>query len=325
MNNQKKIAMLLIAFTGFILAFGGSIAQTAKSSKISALKPRTQTGLVNVLATTNFISDLVKQVGGKRVQVTGLMGPGVDPHLYKASAGDVRRIQQAELVFYGGLDLEGKMVELLERQAKAIAVTEQIPAARLLQPSSSMPGTMRVDPHVWFDVSLWRETVNVVAEALSKIDPANAKEYAAQANAYRKTLADLHTWVKAETAKIPAKSRVLVTAHDAFGYFGAAYGFEVRGVQGMSTTSEAGAKDIQSLVDFLIVRRIKAVFIETSVPKRTVDAVVAASRAKNWDVRVGGSLFSDSAGAPGTPEATYVGMVRANVRSIIAGLGGSKP
>jgi manganese/zinc/iron transport system substrate-binding protein len=300
-------------------------AQANTPSKIAGLKARSLTGPVKVLTTTNFITDLVKQVGGERVEVTGLMGPGVDPHLYKASAGDVRQLQQAEIIFYGGLDLEGKMVELLERQAKAVAVTERLPQQRLRQPAPGMPASMRIDPHVWFDVSLWRETVGVVEAALAKIDPAGASVFKTRAADYRKELAALHLWAKKETAKIPKQNRVLVTAHDAFGYFGAAYDFEVRGVQGMSTASEAGARDIQVLADFIVTRKIRAVFIETSVPKRTIDAVVAAAQAKKWNVIVGGSLYSDSAGAPGTPEGTYVGMVKANVRLIVAGLLGVKP
>jgi manganese/zinc/iron transport system substrate-binding protein len=300
-------------------------AQATTRSKIDNIKARTLTGPVQVLTTTNFITDLVKQVGGERVEVTGLMGPGVDPHLYKASAGDVRQLQRAEIIFYGGLDLEGKMVELLERQSKAVAVTERLPQARLRQPSAGMPASMRIDPHVWFDVSLWRETVGVVEAALAKIDPTGASVFKTRATAYRKELDALHLWSKKETAKIPKSKRVLVTAHDAFGYFGAAYDFEVRGVQGMSTASEAGARDIQVLTDFIVSRQIRAVFIETSVPKRTIDAVVAAVQAKKWQVVVGGSLYSDSAGAAGTPEGTYVGMVKANVRTIVAGLLGQKP
>jgi manganese/zinc/iron transport system substrate-binding protein len=320
----RIFAVVLLGFLLPSLALGQSnIAKPP--SKIDKIKARTLTGPIQVLTTTNFITDLVKQVGGERVQVTGLMGPGVDPHLYKASAGDVRQLQRAEMIFYGGLDLEGKMVELLERQAKAVAVTERLPAARLRQPAPGMPTSMRLDPHVWFDASLWRETVGVVEAALGKIDPAGASVFKSRAAAYRQELDALHLWAKRETAKVPKNNRVLVTAHDAFGYFGAAYGFEVRGVQGMSTASEAGARDIQVLADFIVSRKIKAVFIETSVPKRTIDAVVAAVQAKKWQVVIGGSLYSDSAGAPDTPEGTYVGMFKSNVRVIVAGLLGAKP
>lgn len=294
----------------------------AQEDKLAGLKPVpvSDTRPLRVTTTTNFITDLVQQVGGKRVQVTGLMGPGVDPHLYKASAGDVRKLQQADLVLYGGLDLEGKMVELLERNPKAIAVTSRIPAERLLKPAATMPSSMRTDPHVWFDPSLWRFTAEVVRDALSRLDPAGASLYQAQAGAYQKRLDQLDAFARKELSRVPQGQRVLITAHDAFGYFGKRYGFEVRGVQGISTVSEAGTRDIQDLAKFIVERKIKAVFIETSVPQRTIEAVVAAVKARGWQLKIGGSLFSDAAGNPGTPEGTYVGMVEHNVRTIVNGL-----
>lgn len=305
----------------FILAAAALMgAAWATEDKINSLKPRGASGPVQVVTTTNFITDLVQQVGGDRVRVEGLMGPGVDPHLYKASAGDVRKLSRAELVFYGGLDLEGKMVEILGRNPKAVAVTFRIPRERLLQPSASMPGTMQVDPHVWFDVQLWRLTVPVVRDALSGVDPTNASFYASRAQAYSRRLEQLDAFVKQQAARVPQAQRVLITAHDAFNYFGRAYGFEVRGVQGISTVAEAGAKDISDLAAFIAGRRIRAVFIETSVPQRTIDAVVQAVRSRGFQTRVGGSLFSDAAGTPGTPEGTYVGMVESNIRVIVGGL-----
>ncbi len=250
----------------------------------------------------------------------------VDPHLYKASAGDVRRLAQADVVFYGGLDLEGKMVELLERNPKAIPVTLRIPQERLLKPAATLPSRMRVDPHVWFDVGLWKLTVNVVRDALSRLDPAGAKSYANQAARYLQRLDQLEAFVERELSRIPPAQRVLITAHDAFGYFGRRYKVEVRGLQGVSTVAEAGTKDIQDLADFIVRRRIPAIFVETSVPQRTIEAVAAAVKARGFSVEVGGSLFSDSAGRPGTPQSTYVGMVEHNVRTIVAGLlGGDTP
>jgi manganese/zinc/iron transport system substrate-binding protein len=311
-------ALLTTLLTAFLTT---GLAQTsAPPSKLEKLTARTSTGPINIVTTTNFITDLVEQIGGNTVKVTGLMGPGVDPHLYKATAGDVRTLQRAEIVFYGGLDLEGKMVELLDRIPRAITVTERIPREQLRKPTDFMPSSMQVDPHVWFNVKLWSQTISVVRDALSKVDPVNANQYATRATAYSKRLDQLESLVRRETARIPKAQRVLVTAHDAFGYFGDAYGFEVRGVQGMSTVSEAGARDVQALAEFLVSRKIKAVFIETSVPKRTIEAVVAAAQAKGWSVRVGGSLFSDAAGKRGTPEGTYVGMVEANVKTIVTAL-----
>lgn len=288
--------------------------------KIENLRPLGQDRPVRVVTTTNFITDLAQQVGGGRVQVTGLMGPGVDPHLYKASAGDVRRLAQADVVFYGGLDLEGKMVELLERNPKAIPVTLRIPKERLLKPAATLPSSMRVDPHVWFDVSLWKLTVNVVRDALSKLDPAGASSYAANAASYSQRLDQLDTFAERELSRVPPAQRVLITAHDAFSYFGRRYKVEVRGLQGVSTVAEAGTRDIQELAEFIVRRKIPAIFVETSVPQRTIEAVVAAVKARGFNVKIGGSLFSDSAGSPGTPQGTYVGMVEHNVRTIVAAL-----
>jgi manganese/zinc/iron transport system substrate-binding protein len=308
---QKSFILIAAALLGMAWA---------TEDKINNLKPRSTSGPVQVVTTTNFITDLVQQVGGDKVKVEGLMGPGVDPHLYKASAGDVRKLTRAELVFYGGLDLEGKMVEILERNPKAIAVTFRMPQDRLRAPAAGMPGTMRVDPHVWFDVQLWKFTVGAVRDALAKIDPPNASLYRSRAETYSRRLDQLDAFVKQQASRLPQNQRVLITAHDAFNYFGRAYGFEVRGVQGISTVAEAGAKDISDLAAFIAQRKIRAVFIETSVPQRTIDAVVQAVRSRGFQTKVGGSLFSDAAGSPGTPEGTYVGMVESNIRVIVNGL-----
>ncbi len=293
-------------------------AQAQAADKIAQLQPVGQ-GPVRVVTTVNFITDLVRQVGGARVRVEGLMAAGVDPHLYKASAGDVRKLLQAHLVFYGGLHLEGKMVELLERLPKAIALSEAIPRERLIP-----VGPSEYDPHIWHDPSLWQLTIPLVQEALSRVDPAGASLYRANAEAFRQRLLQLDRFIQQQIARIPPGQRVLITAHDAFAYFGRRYGLEVRGLQGISTLSEAGTRDIQQLADFIVQRRIRAIFVESSVPRRAIEAVVAAVQARGWTVRVGGALFSDSAGNPGTPEGTYVGMMEHNTRTIVAGLlGGS--
>jgi len=294
-------------------------ASAQQQDKIAQLLPLQQTP-VQVVTTVNFITDLVQQVGGNRVRVTGLMGAGVDPHLYKASAGDVRRLQQAHLIFYGGLHLEGKMVELLERLPRAIAVTDAIPRERLIRPPGGFQGQYTYDPHVWFDVSLWQLTVDRVREALSRVDPAGSAYYQASAAAYRQRLAQLDAFIRQQIALVPPQQRVLITAHDAFAYLGRRYGLEVRGLQGISTVAEAGARDVQELVEFIVQRRIRAIFVESSVPQRPIQAVVAAARARGWNVVIGGQLFSDSAGNPGTPEGTYVGMMEHNIRTIVNGL-----
>lgn len=294
-------------------------ASAQQQDKIAQLLPLQQTP-VQVVTTVNFITDLVQQVGGNRVRVTGLMGAGVDPHLYKASAGDVRRLQQAHLIFYGGLHLEGKMVELLERLPRAIAVTDAIPRERLIRPPGGFQGQYTYDPHVWFDVTLWQLTVDRVRDALSRVDPAGSAYYQASAAAYRQRLAQLDAFIRQQIALVPPQQRVLITAHDAFSYLGRRYGLEVRGLQGISTVSEAGARDVQELVEFIVQRRIRAIFVESSVPRRPIEAVVAAAQARGWNVVIGGQLFSDSAGNPGTPEGTYVGMMEHNIRTIVNGL-----
>ncbi|GEM84834.1 metal ABC transporter solute-binding protein, Zn/Mn family [Meiothermus hypogaeus] len=291
----------------------------AQQDKIAQLQPMRQIPL-QIVATVNFVTDLVQQVGGNRVRVEGLMGTGVDPHLYKASAGDVRKLQQAHLIFYAGLHLEGKMVELLERLPRAIAVSDAIPRERLIRPPGGFGGQYTYDPHVWFDVTLWKLTVTRVRDALSQIDPAGAAYYRANAAAYGRRLEQLDAFIRQQIAQVPAQQRVMITAHDAFAYFGRRYGLEVRGLQGVSTVSEAGTRDVQQLADFIVQRRIRAVFVESSVPQRALEAVVAAVRARGWNVVIGGQLFSDAAGNPGTPEGTYVGMMEHNIRTIVSGL-----
>lgn len=275
---------------------------------------------IKVVATTGMVADAVTIVGGERVEVTGLMGPGVDPHLYKASASDVNALDEADIIFYNGLELEGRMTDIFVRLARSkptVAVTEDVPQDRLREPPE-FEG--KYDPHIWFDVSLWTYAVRTIAEHLSELDPGSADLYAANADAYVAELEELDRWVAEQIAKIPEQSRVLITAHDAFGYFGVRYGMEVRGLQGTSTATEAGAGDVQALADFIAERGIKAIFVESSVPQATIEAVRAAVRAKGHEVEIGGQLYSDAMGQAGTPEGTYVGMVRHNVTTIVAAL-----
>lgn len=279
-----------------------------------------RTGPLKVTTTIGMIADITREVGGDRVAVTALMGPGVDPHLYKASEGDLRRLDEAGLILFNGLHLEGKMGDLLVRMARTrptVAVTEVFPESLLREPPE-MQG--QYDPHVWFDVSLWRRAVERVRDALAETDPAGRAIYEARATAYLDTLDALHAWCAAEIATIPRGRRVLVTAHDAFGYFGRAYDIEVVGLQGISTVAEFGLADVRRLVDLVAGRGVKAVFVESSVPRRSIDAVAEGCRARGHAVEVGGTLYSDAMGAAGSPEGTYVGMVRANVRAIVGAL-----
>jgi manganese/zinc/iron transport system substrate-binding protein len=283
-------------------------------------EPAASQGRLNVVTTVGMIRDVVQNVGGDHVHATGLMGPGVDPHLYKASEGDVRRLFRADVVFYGGLHLEAKMAEVLEEmggRTRVVAVTDGIPRDRLLSPPE-FQGSF--DPHVWFDVKMWEMTVDTIASTLAAADPANAAAYRRNAAAYHARLDSLDAYVRAQAARVPRDQRVLVTAHDAFNYFGHAYGFQVRGLQGISTASEAGTGDVQALAEFIARRKIPAVFVESSIPRRTIEAVQEAVRDRGWDVRIGGSLYSDAMGNPGTPEGTYVGMVRHNIDTLVGAL-----
>jgi manganese/zinc/iron transport system substrate-binding protein len=275
---------------------------------------------IRVVTTTGMVTDVVEHVGGDRVDVEGLMGPGVDPHLYKATEGDVIRLADADVVFYNGLHLEAKLAEVFERMGggvRTVAVTDGIPRERLI---ASAAFGAAYDPHVWFDVRLWMDAARQARDALATLDPAHATTYSANAQRYLAELAELDGYVRRRAAEVPHERRVIITAHDAFNYFGRAYGFEVRGLQGISTVTEAGTGDVQDLAEFIVERQIPSLFVESSVSPRMIEAVEEAVQARGFNVGIGGSLFSDAMGDPGTPEGTYVGMVRHNVDTIVEGL-----
>jgi len=277
-------------------------------------------GKRRVVCTIGMITDVAGIVGGDRTVVVGLMGPGVDPHGYAASPADMREMSRADLILYNGLFLEGRLAEQFERLAArrpTVAVTDGIDRA-LLRAPPDFAG--QYDPHVWFDVSLWAKATERIRDALIEVDPAGRAEYEQNAAAYLEQLSALHEETRARIAEIPRDNRVLVTAHDAFGYFGRAYDIEVRGLQGISTESEASLRDVNELVDTLVSRRIKAVFVESSVPRRNMEALITGCRARGHQVRIGGELYSDAMGPPGTPEGTYIGMVRHNVHTIVDAL-----
>jgi manganese/zinc/iron transport system substrate-binding protein len=284
--------------------------------------PQTDDGRgIKVVATTNIVADLVRTIGGPELEVEALMGPGIDPHLYKASAGDVRRMSSAQAIFYSGLHLEGKMSEVLEKVGEqgvlTLAVAECVPEAELIE---SVDYSGLNDPHVWFDVTLWSHAAGCVSETLATLDPDRAGGYRKRAAAYAETLRELDAWVSEQANVLAPEQRVLITAHDAFGYFGRAYGFEVRGLLGVSTASEAGTSDVQELAEFIVERQIPAIFVETSVPPRYVEALQEAVGARGFAVEIGGSLYSDSLGDAGTAAGTYEGTVRANVKAIVTAL-----
>ncbi len=279
-----------------------------------------------VAATVGMIADIVREVAGDRATVKGIIGEGVDPHLYKPTSTDVKALQAADLIFYNGLMLEGKMGDVLVRLAgsgkKVFAVTEAI-----LEDADYVITTEaeHYDPHVWMDVKGWKKAVTVVERALSEYDPASEAFYRENAAAYQAKLSTLDDYARASIATIPEPQRVLVTAHDAFNYLSRAYGIEVRGVQGVSTESEAGVKDIENLVTFLVERKIPAVFVESSVSDKNVRALLEGSAAKGHTVIIGGELYSDAMGPAGTYEGTYLGMIDHNITTITRALGGTAP
>ncbi|MBX3068992.1 MAG: zinc ABC transporter substrate-binding protein [Thermomicrobiales bacterium] len=275
---------------------------------------------IQIVATTGMVGDIVSVVGGDRVSVTTLMGAGVDPHTYKASEGDVEKIGNADIIFYSGLHLEAKLAEVFEKMGESIftvPVAERIPVDQRIVVGT---GVGAYDPHVWFDVELWSIAVESVRDTLIEIDPTHADGYNERADAYQIELTALDSYVAEQAASVPEEQRVLITAHDAFNYFARAYNFQVLGIQGVNTATEAGAGDIQNLADFIVEHQIPAIFVESSVSPRTIEALQEAVRSRGFDVRVGGSLFSDAMGDAGTFEGTYIGMVTHNIDTIVGAL-----
>ncbi|MCZ8354434.1 MAG: zinc ABC transporter substrate-binding protein [Cyclobacteriaceae bacterium] len=281
-------------------------------------KDENKTNALTITTTTGMLADAVKNIVQDKATVISLMGPGVDPHLYKATQGDLKRLTEADIVFYNGLHLEGKMAEVLEKMKRnrtVVAVAENIPVDSLRLTEEGV-----ADPHVWFDVMLWKNVVETISNQIQKSDSLNATFYKTQTEIYLSKLDSLHAFVKKEIESIPPTQRILITAHDAFGYFGDAYGIEVHGLQGISTVSEFGLNDVKSLTDFIITHKIKAIFVESSVSDKSMQAVLQGCQAKGWPVVIGGNLFSDAMGEKGTPEGTYIGMVKHNTRTIVNAL-----
>ncbi len=276
-------------------------------------------GRVRVLATTGMIADVVKNVGGEHVDVIQLMGAGVDPHLYSAKESDVVALVRADIIFYNGIHLEARMAEVLERIADSrltVAVGEAVPEDRLLH----APGFPQGDPHIWMDVELWMLVAERIRDTLVEFDPGCAAAYQTNADAYLAQLRGLDQYIQEQIQRIPEEQRVLVTAHDAFQYYGHAYGIEVFAPQGITTQAEAGVEDIRRTIDLLADRQIPAIFVETSVPPDVVEAIIAGAEARGRDVRIGGSLYSDAMGDPRTPDGTYIGMIKHNTDTIVSAM-----
>ncbi len=275
---------------------------------------------IEVVCTTGMVADLARNIGGDRIAVVGMMGPGVDPHYYKASQGDLAKLTAANLILFNGLFLEGKLEDVFAKMARrkqVLAVAEHLPKERLLRPPE-FEG--HFDPHIWFDVSLWAQTIEPVVARLSALDPDGAAVYRQNGARYRARLDSLHQWVVEQVALLPEARRVLITAHDAFGYFGRAYGVEVVGLQGISTVAEYGVNDVTRLVDLIVEREVKAIFVESSVPARSIEAVREGCLERGFQVEIGGTLYSDAMGVAGSGADTYVGMVESNVNTLVGAL-----
>jgi manganese/zinc/iron transport system substrate-binding protein len=314
------VVLGIVALTGC----GGSAGSTSDSSHARKDWTGHKVGYpIRVVATTGQVADLVRNIGGKHVAVESLMGPSVDPHQYKASFGDNRKLAEADVVFYNGLHLEGRMSDSLENMAKrqpVFAVADAIierAKGRLRKPPEFEGG---YDPHVWFDATLWTIAAEYVRDCLIELDPEHQEDYRGAAAAYTEKLKVLDIECRQQLSAIPPNRRVLVTAHDAFGYFGKAYGIEVHGLQGISTADETDVATKQALVDLLVERKIKAVFVESSVPHKNVENLIDLCAQRNHTLVRGGELFSDAMGEDGTLEATYLGMMRYNVKTIVEAL-----
>jgi manganese/zinc/iron transport system substrate-binding protein len=280
----------------------------------------TAKGKLKIVTTTGMIGDAVKNIVGDRAEVISLMGPGVDPHLYKVTQSDVKKLLNADVIFYNGLHLEGKMGEVLDQIAErkpVIAIYKGLTEIQL-RATSEFQGNY--DPHLWFSVQLWTDIVRFIGESLTEFDQIHASFYQANTAKYVEELTSLHAWTAEKINTITEKQRVLITAHDAFGYFGREYGMEVKGLQGLSTAAEYGLKDVITMVDFITDNKIKAVFVESSVSDRSIKAVMEGCKDKGHKVIIGGILYSDAMGAEDKPEGTYIGMVKYNVITIVEAL-----
>ena len=303
-----KRCLGILGLSFLLVACGDDNASTNEESK------------GNVVATTGQIADAVKVISGDHLAVTTLMGPGVDPHVYKATQSDLTKLDNAEVIFYNGLHLEGQMQDIFNQMAEektVQAVAENLDQNKLLEDEKD--ATLH-DPHVWFDIDLWKEVVDVIGDTLVEEYPNHKEEFEANEATYLAKLDELKEYTAGRIVEIPSNQRILVTAHDAFNYFGESHGFDVRGLQGLSTDSEYGVKDVQNMVDFLVENNIKAIFVESSVSDKAMKAVIEGAKEKGHDIVIGGELFSDAMGAEGTEEGTYLGMYKHNVDTIVDSL-----
>ena len=318
---KKPILVGTIVIVAILIGISALFVQNNDDAKINYIEsPDSYSEKIAITTTTNVITDLVENIGGDHVSVTGLMGPGIDPHLYRPSASDVKSLQNADIIFYNGLDLEGKMgdifVKIGREGTSVLAVSENIPPESLL----ILDANGNFDPHIWWDIELWTEAAKIVATGLKEYDPNNSENYEKNLLEYLNQLDSLNSNNLNKINSIPSEQRVLVTAHDAFQYFGHAYGFEELAIQGWSTDSEAGIREIQNLAEEISKREIKALFIETSISPATIEALKAAVQDRGHNIVIGGKLFSDAIGEKGTIEGTYTGAFTHNIDTIVRAL-----
>lgn len=311
-TNRTTVTHSSRAFRGLFTLIGLSLLILSFSAQAK----------LKVVTTTGMIADLAQNIGGQQIEVTALMGSGVDPHLYKATQGDLRRLSRADIILYNGLHLEGKMQDIFEKMARKKAV---FPVSSLIPNSQLRQHGHFPDPHIWFDLRLWQQAGQRVLQILQQQDPKNQQIYADNAKTYLNKMQQLHQWIQAKVLTIPEKQRILITAHDAFGYFGRAYGMQVEGLQGISTASEFGLQDIKQLKDIIVKNQIKAVFVESSVSPRFIQSLVAGVKAEGHNLSIGGELYSDAMGKSGTPTDNYFGMVKHNVNTIVDALKDATP
>ncbi len=287
----------------------------------SCTKNESDNDKLNIVTTTTMICDLAKNIGGDAVEVTGLMSYGIDPHLYKASAQDVTKLQTADVVIYNGLHLEGQMGEIFESLDKlnkdVICLEDALTKSDII---SSADSNTSYDPHIWFNTNLWIKCATYVSKQLSIIDEEFKDYYNDNLNSYIEELNKLENYIKNQILKVKEEQRVLITAHDAFSYFGKAYGFKVLGLQGISTEAEAGTADVSLLATFIADNKIKAIFVESSIPKKNIEALQAAVKHKGFDVVIGGELYSDSLGDEASKHDTYISTFKSNIDTIVSAL-----
>lgn len=323
MPHSRLQTSFLIVIASLMLA-GCSDQSSPESTAAAASSEKSEK--ISVVTTIGMITDPATVIAGDHAAVAGIIGTGIDPHLYKPTRTDITKLMDADVVLYSGLMLEGRMTDAFVRVATSgtmvRAVTEAVDEAALLSPPD-FEG--HHDPHLWMDPIAWTLATQVIADTLSESDPANAEHYQSNAESYIGQLNAIHEYAQAVLSSVPEDQRVLVTAHDAFNYFGQRYGYEVMGIQGISTESEAGVRDIERIVDLLVERKIKAVFVETTVSERNINALIAGANARGHEVTIGGSLFSDAMGQPATYEGTYIGMMDHNITTIARALGGDAP